>query len=84
MRRAFLAINNITGWLDGSMVYGSTKAVANSLRAPDGHLLTSDGDNLPLNAAGRMVAGDVRVQENPGLTSLQPCSFASITSRSIS
>ena len=28
------AINQITGWLDASMVYGSTQAVADSLRLP--------------------------------------------------
>src|SRR5215217_5681086 len=41
-------VNLITGWLDGSMIYGSSAATANHLRAQDGsgHLLTSDGDNL--------------------------------------
>src|SRR6476620_10214134 len=28
------AVNQITGWLDASMVYGSTQAVADSLRLP--------------------------------------------------
>jgi peroxidase len=65
------AINSITGWLDGSMVYGSTQAVADSLRLPDGHMRTSEGGNLPLNADGTMAAGDVRAQENPSLTALQ-------------
>ncbi len=37
------AINTITGWLDGSMVYGSSKATADSLRLPDGHMKTSAG-----------------------------------------
>jgi peroxidase len=65
------AINSITGWLDGFMVYGSTQAVADSLRLPDGHMRTSEGGNLPLNADGTMAAGDVRAQENPSLTALQ-------------
>jgi peroxidase len=66
-----LTINQITGWLDGSMVYGSTQAVADSLRLPDGHLKTSDGNNLPINPDGTFAAGDVRAQENPSLTALQ-------------
>jgi peroxidase len=65
------AINQITGWLDASMIYGSTQAVADSLRLPDGHMKVSDGNNLPLDADGNMMAGDVRAQENPGLTALQ-------------
>jgi peroxidase len=65
------AVNSITGWLDGSMVYGSTQAVADSLRLPDGHMRTSEGGNLPLNPDGTMAAGDVRAQENPSLTALQ-------------
>src|SRR6185312_11156017 len=42
------AVNNITGWLDGSMVYGSDAATAASLRLPDGHMKTSAGGNLPI------------------------------------
>jgi peroxidase len=65
-------VNSITGFLDGSQVYGSTQAAADALKAADGaHLKTSDGDNLPIDATGRFVAGDVRVQENPYLTSWQ-------------
>src|SRR5215213_49179 len=66
------ATNDISGWLDASMVYGSDAATANSLRAQDGsgHLLTSDGDNLPI-VNGVFLAGDVRAQENPSLTALQ-------------
>ena len=65
------AINSITGWLDASMVYGSSQEVADALRLPDGHLLTADGSHLPLNADGTVMAGDVRAQENPSLTALQ-------------
>jgi hypothetical protein len=64
-----IAINTITGWLDGSMVYGSSEEVAASLRLPDGHLATSEGGNLPI-VDGLFVAGDARVSENPALTSL--------------
>ena len=62
--------NNVTGWLDGSMVYGSDTTTAASLRNADGHLLTSQGNNLPI-VDGAFVAGDIRVQENPDLTALQ-------------
>lgn len=62
--------NNVTGWIDGSMVYGSDAATAASLRGAGGYLLTSDGNNLPI-VDGAYVAGDIRVQENPDLTALQ-------------
>ena len=62
--------NNVTGWLDGSMVYGSDATTAASLRGTDGHLLTSAGNNLPI-VDGVFVAGDSRVQENPDLTAIQ-------------
>jgi peroxidase len=66
------AINQITGWLDASMVYGSTQAVADSLRTADGHMLTSAGNNLPIDPnSGLPLAGDGRAAENPGLTALQ-------------
>lgn len=66
------AINAITGWLDGSMVYGSDAATAASLRLPDGHMKTSAGNNLPIDPqSGMFMAGDVRAAENPDLTALQ-------------
>ena len=66
------AINTITGWLDGSQVYGSDAATAASLRTADGHMKTSAGDNLPIDPqSGMFMAGDVRAQENPDLTALQ-------------
>ena len=68
--RPAAAINGITGWLDGSMVYGSDAVTANALRSADGHLLTSAGNNLPI-VNGQFRAGDVRVQETPDLTALQ-------------
>ena len=64
------AVNSITGWLDGSMVYGSDAATAAKLRLADGHMQTSDGNNLPIEN-GQFLAGDVRAQENPSLTALQ-------------
>lgn len=62
--------NNVTGWIDGSMVYGSDATTAASLRDANGYLLTSAGNNLPI-VNGAFVAGDIRVSENPDLTALQ-------------
>lgn len=67
-------INEITAWIDGSNVYGSSKDTADSLRTfVDGKLRTSDGgkfgDLLPLNKSGtQFVAGDIRAGEQAGLS----------------
>jgi peroxidase len=68
------AINTVTGWLDGSQVYGSDAATAASLRTADGHMKVSAGDNLPIVMTAQgpaFEAGDSRAQENPDLTALQ-------------
>jgi peroxidase len=68
------AINTVTGWLDGSQIYGSDPATAASLRTADGHMKVSAGDNLPIVETSQgpaFAAGDVRAQENPDLTALQ-------------
>ena len=68
------AINTVTGWLDGSQIYGSDAATASQLRTADGHMKVSAGDNLPIVNTPRgdaYAAGDVRAQENPDLTALQ-------------
>lgn len=55
--------NSLTGWLDGSQIYGSDPKVAASLRTgKDGKLKTS-GDNLLSRDSNnkRFVAGDIRV-----------------------
>lgn len=65
-------VNGITAWLDGSMVYGSDAATARSLRTMQrGMLKSSAGRLLPVDAQGNFLAGDIRVNENPELTSLQ-------------
>ena len=74
-------INEITAFIDGSSVYGSDSTRASWLRTgSDGKLKTSAGDLLPFNDgtqsnAGGMgtnlfVAGDVRANEQVGLTSM--------------
>ena len=68
------AINTVTGWLDGSQIYGSDPATAASLRTADGHMKVSAGNNLPIVETSQgpaFAAGDVRAQENPDLTALQ-------------
>ena len=74
-------VNEITGWLDGSMVYGSDAVRAAALRSfSGGMLLTSEGNLLPFNDAGLpnaggsgstlFLAGDVRANEQLGLTAM--------------
>ncbi|MEQ8767415.1 MAG: peroxidase family protein [Planctomycetota bacterium] len=76
-------INDITSWLDGSQVYGSDLTRHLALRALDGtgRLRTTAGDLLPFNDGGfdnapdpndptLFLAGDVRANENVGLTAM--------------
>ncbi|GAA0586243.1 hypothetical protein GCM10009416_25770 [Craurococcus roseus] len=64
------ALNVSTGWLDGSVVYGTDPATAAALRLDDGRMRTSEGGNLPV-WDGAFAAGDPRAAENPSLTALQ-------------
>jgi peroxidase len=62
----------ITSWIDASMVYGSDKATADSLRTfVGGRLKTSAGNLPPTDSTGSFVAGDIRANENVELTSMQ-------------
>ena len=77
-------VNGISGWVDGSMVYGSSQERADALRTFDGgKLKVGEGNLLPHNTMGLendnpmrrpeealLVAGDVRANENLGLLSL--------------
>src|SRR5262249_33010956 len=63
------AINDITGWIHGSIVYGSKAETNASLRLPDGHMATSADSNLPI-IDGAFLGGDVRTAENPDLSAI--------------
>lgn len=63
--------NSLTAWIDGSMVYGSSQARADSLRSfQGGRLATSTDDLLPLDGTGLFRAGDDRVNEQVALTAM--------------
>lgn len=76
-------INYVSSYLDGSVVYGSDSTRAAALRDTGGKLLLDAGGLLPRNTPGLEVenngplpstsmflAGDIRANENPLLTSL--------------
>ncbi|MCB1095697.1 MAG: hypothetical protein KDN22_09000 [Verrucomicrobiae bacterium] len=74
--------NEITAFIDGSNVYGSSAEIATELRANDGsgRLKTSDGnllpfntngfDNAPTNSPNFFLAGDFRANEQIALTAM--------------
>ncbi|MDT0594813.1 peroxidase family protein [Glaciecola petra] len=77
--------NELTAWIDGSMVYGSddVRALALRVSADSPYLATSDGNLLPFNTSGQtnanafgvpaeqlFLAGDIRANEQLGLTTM--------------
>jgi hypothetical protein len=62
--------NTITGFMDASMVYGSTAATVASLRVAGGKIVVDENDNMATDANGRILAGDVRAGENQGLLAM--------------
>ena len=68
-----LQMNEITAFIDGSNVYGSTEELNALLRGEGGTLKMSAGDLLPLISGDQgyeFLAGDSRSNENVGLTSM--------------
>lgn len=64
-------VNSITAFIDGSNIYGSDAATADSLRShTGGQLIMSESDLMPEDANGQYMSGDIRANENPGLTSM--------------
>ena len=74
------AINTVTGWMDGSQIYGSGAATAANLRTADGHMKMSAGQNLPIVETDQgkelFAAGDARAQENPDCLAGPVCARA--------
>ena len=64
-------VNFITSWMDGSNVYGSDDETANELRTfENGMMKTSDGNLLPIGEDGFFMSGDIRANEQVGLTAM--------------
>jgi len=75
-------INQLTAYIDASMIYGSDPIRARALRTLDGtgRLKTSPGNLLPFNTGGLpnlggsdptlFIAGDIRANEQVGLTAM--------------
>lgn len=64
-------VNTISALIDGSNVYGSTAEQTDSLREfCGGRLRASENGYMPRTDNGSFVAGDVRANENIGLTAM--------------
>lgn len=67
-------LNMITSWIDGSNIYGSDEETMNNLRLFQRGMLRvsvhETGHMLPVDADGFYLAGDIRVNEQLGLTTM--------------
>lgn len=64
-------VNTISALIDASNVYGATEEKTHSLREfSGGRLRVSENDLMPRTERGSFVAGDVRANENIGLTAM--------------
>jgi len=82
MERVRQQFNGITGFLDNSNVYGSNAARQTLLRAGVNGLMAVNpnfpavpGIIPPFGPGGSLVAGDLRVEEQPGLTTIHNLFF---------
>lgn len=67
-------INDITSWIDGSNIYGSDQETVDNLRLFQRGMLRVSGNPtgqlLPVDGEGFFLSGDVRANEQVGLTSM--------------
>jgi len=72
-------VNQLTSYIDGSMIYGSSLTQTKRVQGENGQLLTTRGDLLPFDPENErpcreinkcFLAGDIRVNENIALTSM--------------